>query len=100
SSCGAASANSNVVTVTVGNSCAVPTVTQPANQTVVAGLTTTITVSAGGTAPLHYQWYKGPAPNKSTPVGTDSSTLTTDAVNSTLQYWVEVTNSCGGTTAV
>jgi len=102
SGCGAAAANSNVVTVTVasGNTCVAPTITQPANQTVTAGLTSKITVSAGGTAPLHYQWYKGPAGNKTNKVGTDSDTLTTDAVSTTLQYWVEVTNSCNGGTTV
>lgn len=100
SGCGAASTNSTIVTVTVGNACAVPTITQPANQSIAAGLTTKITVSAGGTAPLHYQWYKGPAGNKTNKVGTDSDTITTDAVNSTLQYWVEVTNSCNSGTTI
>jgi hypothetical protein len=98
SSCGAASVNSNIVTVTVGSTpppCVPPAIsTQPPSQQVVAGLPTTLTVTASGTTPLHYQWYKGPTGNKSTPTGTDSSSFTTDAINSTTQYWVEVTNSC------
>jgi hypothetical protein len=98
SGCGAAATNSNIITVTVGNTCATPTVSQPANQTVFAGATTTITAVAGGTSPLHYQWFKGPALTR-TPVGTDSASLTTEAVSSTLQYWVEVTNSCNGSSA-
>jgi len=98
SSCGAASVNSGIVTVTVGSTpppCVPPSIsTQPSSQQVVTGLPTTLNVTASGTATLHYQWYKGAAGNKSTPVGTDSSSFTTDAINSTTQYWVEVTNSC------
>ena len=32
--------------------------TQPANQTVIAGTTATFTVAAGGTPPLSFQWYQ------------------------------------------
>ena len=35
-----------------------PTVTQPANQTVMVGQTATFSVTASGTGPLTYQWYK------------------------------------------
>jgi len=98
SSCGAAAVNSSIVAVTVGSTpppCVPPTITtQPSSQQVVAGLSTILNVNASGTATLHYQWYKGPAGNKSKPVGGDSSSITSDAVNSTLQYWVEVTNAC------
>jgi hypothetical protein len=95
SGCGAAGTNSGIVIVTVGSSCVPPTIsTQPSSQQVVAGLTTTLSVIATGTSPLHYQWYKGPTGNKSTPVGGDASSITSAPVNSTLQYWVEVTNSC------
>jgi hypothetical protein len=95
SGCGAAAANSNAVTVTVGSSCINPTITiQPASQTVIAGTTATLGVTAGGTAPLHYHWYQGPTGTKTTTVGTDSAFFTTGAVNSTTQFWVEVSNSC------
>jgi hypothetical protein len=97
SGCGAAAANSNPVTVTVGSSCINPTITiQPASETVIAGTTATLSVTVGGTAPLHYQWYQGPAGTKTTKVGSDSAFFTTDPVNSTTQLWVEVTNSCNG----
>jgi len=98
SSCGAAAVNSNIVAVTVGSTpppCVPPTITtQPSSQQVVAGLSTILNVNASGTATLHYHWYKGPAGNKSTPVGGDTSSITSDPVNSTTQYWVEVTNAC------
>jgi hypothetical protein len=97
SGCGAAATNSSAVTVIVGNACIVPVLIQPANQTVLAGATTTLAISATGTAPLHYQWFKGTKGTRTSPVGTDSAFLTTEAVNTTLQYWVEVTNSCSGT---
>jgi Ig-like domain CHU_C associated len=97
SGCGAAPANSNTVTVTVGSSCINPTITiQPASQTVIAGTTATLGVTAGGTAPIHYQWYRGPSGTKTTMVGTDSAFFTTAAVNSTMQFWVEVSNACNG----
>jgi hypothetical protein len=97
SGCGAAATNSNAVTVTVGSSCINPTITiQPASQNVIAGTTVTLGVTAGGTAPLHYQWYQGPSGTKTTPVGTNSAFFTTDPVNSTKQFWVEVSNSCNG----
>jgi hypothetical protein len=83
--------------VTVGSSCLNPTISiQPASQTVFAGTTATLSVTAGGTAPLHYHWYQGPSGTKTTPVGTDSAFFTTDPVNSITQFWVEVSNSCNG----
>jgi hypothetical protein len=95
SGCGAAATNSSPVTITVGNTCAAAAVQTPANQTVVAGLTATLTANGSGTAPLTYKWYKGASGVKTTPVGTNSSTFTTDAINAATQYWVEVSNSCG-----
>jgi len=95
SSCGAAPTNSTAVTVTVGNTCARPALTQPANQNITSGLSTTLTVSATGTATLHYQWFKGAAGVRTAPVGTDSTTLSVGPITSVSQYWVEVTNTCG-----
>src|ERR1700730_17656314 len=52
-----------------------PTVTQPANQTVMVGQTATFSVTASGTGPLSYQWFK----NGVAISGATSSTYTTPA---------------------
>jgi Immunoglobulin domain/Immunoglobulin I-set domain len=54
---GGGSVTSNPATLTVNTAPLI--VTQPANQTVSAGQTATFSVTASGTAPLTYQWYKG-----------------------------------------
>src|SRR5205085_342576 len=79
SSCGAQATNSAAVIVTVGATCTKPSITtQPASQSVTVGLQATLKVTAVGTAPLHYQWFKGATAVRTSPVGTDSSSLTTE----------------------
>jgi hypothetical protein len=68
-------------------------VTQPAATTIPGNTATTLSVSASGTAPLSYQWYQGAAGVVTTPVGTNSATLTTPVLTTTTTYWVRVTNS-------
>ena len=67
--------------------------TQPQSQAIASGQTATLTVAAGGTAPLSYQWYQGSTGDTTTTVGTNSASFTTPALNSTTSYWVRVTNS-------
>jgi hypothetical protein len=58
----AGSATSGSATLTVNSAPVGPSIsTQPANQTVTAGLTATFSVVAAGTAPLTYQWQKNNA---------------------------------------
>jgi hypothetical protein len=75
-----------------------PTITTPpANQTVTAGQTATFSVTASGTAPLTYQWYK----NGTAIGGATSSTYTTPATvssDSGSLFTVTVTNSAGAAT--
>jgi hypothetical protein len=72
--------------------------TQPADQRVVVGTTATFSVTAGGTAPLSYQWQKG-----STPItGATASNYTTPATALTddgATFQVVVTNSAGSVTS-
>jgi hypothetical protein len=77
--------------------CAAPTISgQPAGTTVNAGQSATLSVSAAGSGPLIYQWYKGLKGNTSNPVsGATASTCTTSALNASASYWVRITNSCG-----
>ena len=69
--------------------------TQPASQTINAGQTATLTVSATGTPSVTYQWYQGATGNTATPVGTNSSSFTTPALTATTAYWVRVSNVVG-----
>ncbi|HEX7829306.1 MAG TPA: matrixin family metalloprotease [Thermoanaerobaculia bacterium] len=81
--------------VVYGNGCSLPGITtHPQTKTIFAGATTSLSVTATGTA-VTYQWYIGTAPDTSTPTGTNSSTLSNLSPSSTTSYWVRVTNACG-----
>src|SRR5947207_1088478 len=72
--------------------------TQPASQTVTAGLTATFTVTATGTAPLSYQWQK----NDSNIAAATSASYTTPATttsDSGSTFVVVVSNSAGTATS-
>jgi formylglycine-generating enzyme required for sulfatase activity len=78
------------------SSCAGPAITtQPAGQTIAAGSTADLTVTASGSAPLSYQWYEGVKGTTSKPVGTNSVTFGTPSLTAAATYWVRVTNACG-----
>jgi len=90
------STNSAPVTVTITpTGCTAPTVTQPGDQTIGLGSSTTISVTAAGSPTLHYQWYHGAKDDTSVPVGSDSNTLLTGPLTATSTFWVKVTNDCG-----
>jgi|GEM_PF-1643029 len=78
-----------------------PTISaQPTSRTINAGQPTTLSVTASAAAT--YQWYQGTAPSTTTPVGTNSISLTVSP-STTTSYWVRVSNGCGSvnsTTAV
>ncbi len=73
---------------------AAPTISaQPQNQSVTAGQTATFSVTAGGTAPLSYQWKRG-----TSNVGTSASSYTTAATttgDNNARFSVVVTNGIG-----
>jgi hypothetical protein len=98
------SASSTTATITVEAACISPSISaQPASQSISSGGSAMLSVTASGTAPLTYQWYRGATGNTSQPVGTNSSSYNTGALAATTSYWVRVTNSCGtvsSTTAV
>lgn len=85
---------SNNATLTV-NAGEVPAITQqPLNSSALSGQTATFTITASGTIPLQYQWYK----NNVSIAGATSSSYTTPATvladnNST--FYCSVTNSFG-----
>lgn len=75
-----------------------PAVTQPANQTVMVGQTATFSVTASGTGPLTYQWYK----NGVAISGATSNTYTTPPTvtgDSGAVFTVTVSNPTGSATS-
>jgi len=73
----------------------IPTISaHPVGTTVAANTNVTLTVTAGGTSPLTYQWFKGTVGDTSQPVGTNSSSVTV-STPSTANYWCRVSGSCG-----
>ncbi|MCX8497206.1 MAG: SUMF1/EgtB/PvdO family nonheme iron enzyme [Akkermansiaceae bacterium] len=87
------SINSETATVTINRP---PTIaSQPASQTILPSSTATLTVSATGSAPFTYQWYRGNLGATTAPVGTNSPTFTTPALTVTTKYWVKISNAFG-----
>jgi hypothetical protein len=81
-----------------------PTITgQPADQTVAAGQTATFTVTASGSSPLSYRWYKGTEALSDNTYysGTAGPTLTVANVDGSVtgQYSCQVSNSLGSATS-
>jgi photosystem II stability/assembly factor-like uncharacterized protein len=74
--------------------------TQPQPQTIRQRDTAKLMVGATGTGSLHYQWYQGARGDLSTPVGSDSATLVTPALDASTAFWVRVSDAVGHTDSV
>ncbi len=74
-----------------------PTITtHPASQEVQSGTAVVLSVAASGDD-LTYQWYTGNSGDTVNPVsGATDSTLTTGALSTSTNYWVQITNAGGG----
>jgi hypothetical protein len=95
--CGTLDSNPVTVTVNVTPTCIDPTITtHPAGAIVLSGTSAVLNVEAGGTAPLHYQWFEGPTGDTSKPRGTDSPAFNTGAMTKKTQFWVQVRGNCTG----
>jgi formylglycine-generating enzyme required for sulfatase activity len=89
----AGSTNSETAAVTINRP---PTIaSQPISLSIETGNTATLTVSATGSAPFTYQWYRGNLGTTTAPVGTNSPTFTTPTLTTTTKYWVKITNAFG-----
>ena len=87
------SINSQTAMVTINRP---PTIaSQPTSQTVLPGSTATLAVSATGSAPFTYQWYRGNLGSTAAPVGTNAPTFITPALAVTTKYWVKISNPFG-----
>jgi formylglycine-generating enzyme required for sulfatase activity len=87
------SVDSRLSTVTVATPPSITT--EPTSTTIRNGLTATLAVTVGSTAPLTYQWYQGALGVSTTPVGTNSASFTTPVLTVTTTYWVRVSNMAG-----
>ena len=95
----AGSAQSAPAQLTVSATPLAPTISaQPTDQTITTGQSATFSVSAGGTAPLAYQWHK----NGSAIAGANAATYTTpaaSAADSGATFAVVVSNPVGNVTS-
>ncbi len=64
----------------------------PSPVSLTAGQSTTLSVKANGTPPLHYRWFMGAKGDTSHPVGGDSPDFATGGLSANTLYWVEVAN--------
>lgn len=95
-SCG--SQDGSVVVFVSGAPCIAPSITtQPASSSISAGSPVTVTVAAGGTAPLTAQWYTGDKGDVSHPIVGATSFSLTQSPAATTKYWARVSNTCNGT---
>jgi hypothetical protein len=88
---------SNTATVQVVQGCSPSFTTQPASQNIIPGATATMTVTTSSATAVTYQWFEGAVGDTSHPVGTNSPSFTTPALQTTKSYWVRATNNCGST---
>jgi hypothetical protein len=66
---------------------------EPADTTITAGESAVLTVAAGGTAPLAFQWYEGECGDVSRPLaGATEASFTTSPLTLSERYWVRVSN--------
>jgi len=72
-------------------------ITQPLSQTIGYLQTATLSVAAGGSQPLTYQWFQGMSGDMSMSIpGATNNSFTTPPLSSTTNYWVLVSNAAGG----
>lgn len=69
---------------------------QPASQTILAGQTASVSVSALGIDPT-FAWYAGSSGDTSSPLGAASHTLKTPTLLNNASYWVRVSDTFGET---
>jgi subtilase family serine protease len=82
-----------------GSAVSAPSITtQPVNQTVTVGATATFSVTASGTAPLTYQWYKN-STAISGATGASYTTAATTSADNGATFYVTVTNASGSATS-
>lgn len=91
--------NSIQVTITVGNQCVAPTISQqPLSAEVSVGSKALLHVSAAGDAPIAFQWYEGEKDDTTKPIdGATSAVFEPGPFTTagTFKYWAKASNACG-----
>jgi hypothetical protein len=64
----------------------------PQSTSIPSGSSANLSVTASGTGPFTYQWYRGTSGTTTNPVGTNSASFNTGTLTATTSYWVRVTN--------
>ena len=91
----APAANSPTITITVA-ACDAPTITsEPQSRRIDPNTSTTLAVSATGTGPLTYRWYRANAVGDTSQQVATTPSFTTPNLTTTTSYWARVSNSCG-----
>ncbi|MEW6338199.1 MAG: choice-of-anchor Q domain-containing protein [Acidobacteriota bacterium] len=77
--------------------CTAPAISaQPQSATIYPGQSATLSVTATGSTPMSYQWYRGQSGSTAQPVaGASASSLSTGPLSVTTSFWVRVSNGCG-----
>lgn len=89
------SANSPTITVTPEACDAAAITTQSQSRSINSGTTTQLQVTAVGTGPLTYRWYRANVVgDTSVQVGTQAN-FTTPMLTTATSYWARVSNACG-----
>jgi hypothetical protein len=92
--CGTVASAAAVITVVSG--CTPPVIIeQPQSQSVVAGGSATLQVTAAGSESMSYQWYRGGRGETAHPVGINSRSFSTGPLSTATSFWVRITNACG-----
>jgi hypothetical protein len=92
-----AGTNSNTAQVTVAQPANI--VSQPQSKSILTGTSTSLSVTASGTGPIAYQWYRGVSGDTTVPVGTNATTFITPVLTTNTSYWVKVSNAVNPTGA-
>ncbi|MBI2214439.1 MAG: hypothetical protein HYU52_12405 [Acidobacteria bacterium] len=64
----------------------------PQSTSIDSGSSAELNVIATGTGPFNYEWFRGESGVTTSPVGTNSSSFNTGALNQTTKFWVRVRN--------
>jgi hypothetical protein len=98
--CGGSGVATNVVTISVTQTCTAPSISSisATPNTTAGGTPVSLAVNASGSS-LTYQWYKGASGNTSTPVSGGTSATINDSPVATTSYWVRVSSGCGAAAA-
>lgn len=88
-------AASATITVTVAE-CDAPNITsEPSSHQIAPNSTTNLAVTATGTGPLTYRWYRANSVGDTSNQVATTASFTTPALTQTTSYWARVSNNCG-----